>query len=103
MKIRLVSHVRSNVIAYLALFIALGGTSYAAVRLTPGSVGTVQLRNGAVTTQEDRERSNHSERTRRETPSVESCATGRRSTPMAPLRRRAVEPPSSVRLHMVAT
>jgi hypothetical protein len=49
MMIRLVSHVRSNAIAYLALFIALGGTSYAAVRLTPGSVGTVQLRNGAVT------------------------------------------------------
>jgi hypothetical protein len=49
MMIRLVSHVRSNAIAYLALFIALGGTSYAAVRLAPGSVGTVQLRNGAVT------------------------------------------------------
>jgi hypothetical protein len=47
--IHLVRHVRSNGIAYLALFIALGGTSYAAVRLAPGSVGTVQLRNGAVT------------------------------------------------------
>ena len=47
---RLLGHVRSNVIAYLALFIALGGTSYAAVRLAPGSVGSLQLRNGAVTT-----------------------------------------------------
>ncbi len=47
--IRLVRHVRSNVVAYLALFVALGGTSFAAVRLAPGSVGTIQLRNGAVT------------------------------------------------------
>jgi hypothetical protein len=47
--IRLVSHVRSNVIAYLALFVSLGGSSYAAARLAPGSVGTTQLRNGAVT------------------------------------------------------
>jgi hypothetical protein len=49
MIIRFVSHVRSNVIAYVALFVALGGTSYAAVRLAPASVGTAQLRNGAVT------------------------------------------------------
>jgi hypothetical protein len=47
--IRLLSHVRRNAVAYLALFVALGGTSYAAVRLAPGSVGTVQLRNGSVT------------------------------------------------------
>jgi hypothetical protein len=47
--IGLVSHIRSNAIAYLALFVALGGTSYAAVRLAPGSVGIAQLRNGAVT------------------------------------------------------
>ena len=46
---RLVGHIRSNAVAYVALFVALGGTSYAAVRLAPGSVGTVQLRNGAVT------------------------------------------------------
>lgn len=32
-----------------ALFIALGGTSYAAVSLPVNSVGTRQLRNGAVT------------------------------------------------------
>jgi hypothetical protein len=46
---RLLSHARYNAIAYLALFVALGGTSYAAVGLAPGSVGTAQLRNGAVT------------------------------------------------------
>jgi hypothetical protein len=42
-------HLRSNVIAYLALFVAIGGTSYAAVSLPAGSVGTRQLRRGAVT------------------------------------------------------
>ena len=46
---RLSAHVRSNVVAYLALFVALGGTSYAAFSLPAGSVGTQQLRNGAVT------------------------------------------------------
>lgn len=46
---RLLSHARSNSIAYVALFVALGGTGYAAARLAPGSVGTRQLRNGAVT------------------------------------------------------
>ncbi len=45
----LVRHIRSNAVAYVALFVALGGTGYAAVGLAPGSVGTVQLRNGAVT------------------------------------------------------
>ena len=37
------------VIAVLALFVALGGTGYAAVRLAANSVGTAQIRNGAVT------------------------------------------------------
>ena len=46
---RLLAHVRNNVVAYLALFVALGGTSYAALSLPAGSVGTKQLRNGAVT------------------------------------------------------
>jgi hypothetical protein len=45
----IISHVRSNVVAYLALFAALGGTSYAAVQLAPGSVTTTALANGAVT------------------------------------------------------
>ena len=47
---RLLRHARSNAIGYLALFVALGGTSYAVVSLPAGSVGTRQLRNGAVTT-----------------------------------------------------
>jgi hypothetical protein len=42
-------HVRSNAIAYAALFVALGGTSYAALSLPAGSVGTRQLRTRAVT------------------------------------------------------
>jgi hypothetical protein len=46
---KLLAHARSNAIAYLALFVALGGTSYAAFSLPAGSVGTRQLRNGAVT------------------------------------------------------
>jgi len=39
----------ANVAATLALFVALGGTSYAAFSLPAGSVGTKQLKNGAVT------------------------------------------------------
>ena len=38
----------SNVVATLALFIALGGTSYAVVQLPKNSVGRAQLRDGAV-------------------------------------------------------
>ncbi len=46
---KLLNHLKHNVVAYLALFVALGGTSYAAVNLPAGSVGTKQLRNGVVT------------------------------------------------------
>lgn len=46
---RVLGHIRSNAIAYLALFVALGGTSYAAMRLPAGSVGTRQLKNHSVT------------------------------------------------------
>jgi hypothetical protein len=46
---RFLSHLKSNAIACLALFVALGGTSYAAFSLPANSVGTRQLRNGAVT------------------------------------------------------
>lgn len=42
-------HVRANVVAYLALFVALGGTSYAAISLPAGSVGARQLRNHSIT------------------------------------------------------
>ena len=39
----------ANVTSCLALFVALGGTSYAALNLPAGSVGTVQLQKAAVT------------------------------------------------------
>lgn len=45
----LLSHLRSQGIAYLALFVALSGTAYAA-SLPSNSVGTKQLKRGAVTT-----------------------------------------------------
>lgn len=38
-----------TIAAYTALFIALGGTSYAATQIPRNSIGTSQLRNGAVT------------------------------------------------------
>lgn len=40
----------ANVVATLALFIALGGAAYAATRLPKDSVGSRQLRKGAVRT-----------------------------------------------------
>jgi hypothetical protein len=46
---RVLSHVKSNLVGYLALFVALGGTSYAAASLPKNSVGRAQLRKGAVT------------------------------------------------------
>ena len=39
----------ANVIASIALFVALGGSSYAALNLPKGSVGPVQLQKNAVT------------------------------------------------------
>lgn len=41
-------HFRSQAVAYAALFVALGGTGYAAVSLPAHSVGARQLRRGAV-------------------------------------------------------
>ncbi|HEY2319620.1 MAG TPA: hypothetical protein VGH67_15040 [Solirubrobacteraceae bacterium] len=46
---RFASHIRGNAVGYLALFTALGGTSYAAVTLAPNSVKSKALANGAVT------------------------------------------------------
>ena len=58
------THLRGNVVAYLALFVALGGTSYAAATLPRNSVtakqiaaravGSAELKNGAVTSQKVR-------------------------------------------------
>ncbi|MEA2291885.1 MAG: hypothetical protein QOF17_905 [Solirubrobacteraceae bacterium] len=45
---RLISYLRRHHVALLALFIALGGTSYAAVKLPKGSVGAKQLQENAV-------------------------------------------------------
>ncbi len=42
-------HIRANAIAWLALMVALGGTSYAAVNLPAGSVGARQLKNHSIT------------------------------------------------------
>ena len=39
----------ANVMATIAMFIALGGVGYAAMKLPKNSVGTKQLKNGAVT------------------------------------------------------
>jgi hypothetical protein len=44
----MLDHVRRNGVAYLALFVALSGTTYAAVNLPAGSVGSKQLRKHAV-------------------------------------------------------
>jgi hypothetical protein len=47
----LIARLRANpaiVISCLALFVALGGASYAAIRLPAGSVGTKQLKKNAV-------------------------------------------------------
>ena len=49
---KLSAHIRSAGVGYVALFIALGGVSSAAVSVLPAnSVGTAQLKNGAVTGQ----------------------------------------------------
>ncbi|HZV74567.1 MAG TPA: hypothetical protein VFF79_12690 [Conexibacter sp.] len=49
LKIGLGRHVRRNAVAYVALFISLGSTSVAALRLPANSVGTRQLKNQSVT------------------------------------------------------
>jgi hypothetical protein len=53
----MIDHLRRNVVAYLALFAAVGGTSYAAVRLPRNSVGRSQLMRNAVTSAKVRDRS----------------------------------------------
>jgi hypothetical protein len=46
---RLIRHLRSHALAYAALFLATSGGAYAAVKLPANSVGSKQLKNGAVT------------------------------------------------------
>ena len=50
-------HIRRNLVSYLALFVTLGGTSYAAVKLPRNSVGSAQLENNAVTSRKVRDHS----------------------------------------------
>ena len=45
----LLTFLRHNTIALIALFVAMGGTAYAAATLPPNSVGTKQLKRSAVT------------------------------------------------------
>jgi hypothetical protein len=47
--LKTLTFIRHNAIALLALFVALGGTSYAALNIPAGSIGTSELHNGAVT------------------------------------------------------
>jgi hypothetical protein len=49
MRASVLAHVRTNVVGYVALFAALGGTSYAAVGLKPGSVTSAALATRSVT------------------------------------------------------
>jgi hypothetical protein len=51
---RLRSHLMGNAVAYVALFVALGGTSYAVARLPANSVGAAQITRNAVGSQEVR-------------------------------------------------
>jgi hypothetical protein len=47
----------ATVLAFLALMVALGGTSYAAITLPANSVGTKQLKKNAVTSKKVKNRS----------------------------------------------
>jgi hypothetical protein len=45
---RLFNHVRNNLVGWVALFVALGGTGYAAVSIPRNSVGAAQIRNRSI-------------------------------------------------------
>jgi hypothetical protein len=47
--VRLMRHVRANVIAYVALCCSLAGTSYAAMNLPANSVGAREIKNHSIT------------------------------------------------------
>lgn len=48
MHVRILTHMRSQFVGYLALFIALGGTSYAALKLPAGSVTSREVKNRSL-------------------------------------------------------
>jgi hypothetical protein len=58
---RVTGHLRGNAISYLALFVALGGTSYAVATLPVHSVGTKQLKKNAVVSSKVKDGSLHLE------------------------------------------
>jgi hypothetical protein len=45
---RILNHVRHNVIAYLALFVALGGVGYAAISIPNGSITAAKLNKHSI-------------------------------------------------------
>jgi hypothetical protein len=45
---RLIAHLRSNLVGWIALFVALGGTGYAAIGIPRNSVGSAQIRNHSI-------------------------------------------------------
>ena len=72
----------ANVMSTIAVFAALGGGAYAAVKLPAGSVGRAQLKANAVTSAKVEERDDHRERpgTRRESRQRGARTEGRRWT-----------------------
>ena len=46
---RLIDHLRGNLVGWIALFVALGGTGYAAISIPRNSVGAAQIRNRSIT------------------------------------------------------
>ena len=70
----------ANVTATLALFIALGGTGYAAITLPRNSVGAKQLRSGAVGTTELRKGAVRSADVRNRSISLRDITTGARAS-----------------------
>jgi hypothetical protein len=70
----------ANITASLALFIALGGTGYAAVTLPRNSVGAAQLRTNSVGTSELRKGAVRSSDIRNRTIRVEDLATKTRNS-----------------------
>jgi hypothetical protein len=46
---RVIAHLRRNLVGWIALFVALGGTGYAAVSIPRNSVGAAQIRNRSIT------------------------------------------------------
>jgi hypothetical protein len=46
---RVIAHLRANLVGWIALFVALGGTGYAAISIPRNSVGSAQIRNRSIT------------------------------------------------------